>query len=67
MTIFDTSAYELSHGKKPRGTGHWLFCVVNPNRNDYLDYIVAASGMLTYSEAKKIISERHYTILYVCP
>jgi|SRR6185436_5528684 len=43
--------YVMNHGAKPRGRGNWGFCLVNPNRFDYLDFIVWANGR--YSDAEK--------------
>ena len=49
MTVtFDTSAYEDSHGKAPRGRGSWAF---SPDRNgDKPDRIIWCNG--TYADAK---------------
>lgn len=43
--------YVMNHGAKPRGRGNWAFCLVNPNRSDYLDFVVWANGR--YSDAEK--------------
>lgn len=43
--------YVMNHGAKPRGRGSWAFCLVNPNRGDYLDFVVWANGR--YSDAEK--------------
>ena len=60
MKEFDTTQYEWSHGKKPRGVGSWAFVPA-----DYIwpkvetmpaDAIAWAWG--TYSEAKKEVSKK---------
>lgn len=43
--------YCFNHGAAPRGRGNWAFCLVNPNRGDYLDFVVWANGR--YSDALK--------------
>jgi hypothetical protein len=51
--FFNTSPFERSHGRSPRGRGSWAFCsnwVLN--REDYLDHTVFSPSM-TYGEAKK--------------
>lgn len=47
MTI-DTTEYEFSHGKKPRGTGSWAFMF----RRNGAWTTEFAPGQLTYSAAK---------------
>ena len=43
--------YVMNHGAAPRGRGNWAFSLVNPNRSDYLDFVIWANGR--YSDALK--------------
>jgi hypothetical protein len=60
--------YERSHGKLPRGEGSWAFCMVHPNRPDYLDHVLWESGR--YQDAKKAARAKAAAlgvdVLYVC-
>jgi hypothetical protein len=60
--------YERSHGKPPRGEGSWAFCMVHPNRADYLDHVLWESG--SYGAAKKAARVKAAAlgvdVLYVC-
>lgn len=49
--LIDTSDYERSHGKSPRGYGNWMFCSVRPGSSDYLDHLVSHTGR--YADAKR--------------
>lgn len=48
-----TSAYEMSHGRRPRGAGTWVFVTEDQwRRDDYLDRpLFTYSGL--YTAAKK--------------
>lgn len=49
---FETTPYELSHGRSPRGRGCWGFCPFHL-RNDASPDDVLLSPSMTFSEAKK--------------
>lgn len=51
MTVhFDTTTFQFSHGKAPRGTGSWGFAP-SRNRGDFhLDQVVFFQG--TYAQCK---------------
>lgn len=57
---FDTTQYEFSHGKKPRGVGSWAFTPADaiwPNVETMPpDAIAWAWG--SYSEAKQEVSKK---------
>jgi hypothetical protein len=56
---FSTRKYELSHFKKPRGTGAWIFCPARrADGDDYLDHCVCVTGNVnaTLAAAKKVAS-----------
>ena len=66
MYNFSNNAYVRSHGKAPRGTGHWAFCIKNAAIDGiapetFIDQVDAyrkdtifwAPGVWTLSEAKK--------------
>lgn len=50
--------YLSEHGSAPRGRGNWAFCLVNPIREDYLDYVLWVNGRYAdaLSVAKKIVA-----------
>ena len=52
MIRFETNTYEFSHGRKPRGKGHWLFSI------DESEELLGARGCLSLTEAKTWM--RHY-------
>jgi hypothetical protein len=58
-TIIDTSRYEASHRKSPKGRGGWLF------EDEGHNIVFSFSG--TYAEAKKAAQESGFFGLYVCP
>lgn len=47
---FNTSQYQFSHGRAPRGRGGWAFA---PTANPRSEDIYWAPGSLTYGEAKR--------------
>ncbi len=50
MTIrFSTTEFEYSHGRKPRGKGHWMFEV-----EGHADW-VECGGSFTLTEAKRLM------------
>ena len=50
---FETTPFELSHGRSPRGRGSWAFCPFHlRNANDYIDHTLFSPSM-TYAEAKR--------------
>jgi hypothetical protein len=50
--VFDTTPFELSHGRSPRGRGSWCFCPFHlRNANDYMNYTLFSPSM-NYAEAK---------------
>lgn len=51
-TRVETTVYVFAHGKAPRGRGSWAFCLVNPNRADYLAHVLWKNDM-TYGQAKR--------------
>lgn len=52
---FDTTDYEIAHGRKPRGYGAWAF---SPERRiDPCDPSIIWVYNATYTEAKKIAAE----------
>lgn len=66
---FDTTDYEFSHGKKPRGIGSWAFF---PNRHMRIEDAVWSPGGLSYADAKKWFTQNqkanaafHGGIVYV--
>ncbi len=64
----ETFDYERSHGKAPRGEGSWAFCMVHPNRGDYLDHLLWERG--SYGAAKKAAKAKAAAlgceVLYAC-
>lgn len=64
----DTSTFERSHGKKPRGYGSWAF-YNKPDHGDEFDKLFFANG--TYTEAKKaalaFAAESGWRRLWVLP
>lgn len=71
----DTSQYELSHGKKPRGIGSWAFMFGRKCRSGFGEVWWAKhpnSGVYThilYGEAKRLAQveakRRGVTVVYV--
>ena len=53
-TAFDTTEYEFSHGRKPRGTGTWAFADADDGPDCEPYFIHAAS----YTEAKTRAARR---------
>lgn len=50
---FSTAAYERSHGRAPRGYGHWAFCPAeHAGTADYLKHTFFVAGNMMYSNAK---------------
>jgi|PlaIllAssembly_1097288.scaffolds.fasta_scaffold1420107_2 hypothetical protein len=64
----DDSDYRKTHARKPAGVGAWAFCVVRPDRRDYLDHIIWARGEFAEARASaiRIAQERGVGVLYVC-
>ena len=55
MTVyFNTTEYEFSHGKSPRGRGGWAFSFVR--RPDVMTEVFWVNG--TYAEAKKVARDK---------
>jgi len=56
-----TEQYEFSHGRKPRGYGHWAFeprnVTVRRQPGATLESIVFIRGFMTYSAAKHRLNE----------
>lgn len=57
---FHEEMYEYTHGKKPRGSGSWIF--IAPDKS-----LVRVPGMMTYSEAKRWLKQNapmsgHYKV-----
>jgi hypothetical protein len=53
---FDTTEYEFSHGRKPRGRGGWVFekYLPHPAGNGFVDrFVFWAKGGQTLTEAKR--------------
>lgn len=66
--IVDTTVYENSHGKTPRGRGMWAFSPVrNPESSSDRNEIYFTSG--SYGEAKKAAQCRFAgkVVIYVQP
>lgn len=49
---FDSTPYEFSHGRAPRGRGSWAFLPAGANEADPNAY-VWVPGSCTFSEAKR--------------
>jgi len=49
-----TAAYELAHGRKPRGYGSWAFAFGDRNAEPTWVKDVRGSGGMTYVEARRI-------------
>ena len=47
---FDTTQYEFSHGKPPRGRGAWAFAIKDDNDKPGEPRFIA--GSMTYGEAR---------------
>ena len=58
-TAFDTTEYEFSHGRKPRGTGTWAFADADDGPDCEPYFIHAAS----YTEAKTRAA-RHFRLTH---
>jgi hypothetical protein len=54
--MFDTSEFELSHGRAPRGHGRWAFSMLR--RPDPLADEIHFSPTMTITEARKWIVAR---------
>ena len=67
MVVFNTTEYEFSHGRKPRGDGGWVFSFKrNP---DVMTEIFFVHGIYTVAKkaaAKKAKSENQREV-FVCP
>ncbi len=63
---FDTSTFENSHGRKPKGHGGWIF---SPVRSCDSATLVSAPADLSFTEAKSWIKTNHpgVSVWYVCP
>lgn len=48
---FNTTEYQFSHGKQPRGRGSWAFAF---SRNAPVEEMFWTPGSTTYAEAKKM-------------
>jgi hypothetical protein len=49
---FDTTPFELSHGRSPKGRGSWAFCPFHMrDSHDHLDGFLMSPSM-TFTEAK---------------
>ena len=60
MVTVSTHQYEFSHGRKPRGIGHWAFAFDGQNNLEQLfwvhpDMTIGGSGG-TYGQAKRLAS-----------
>lgn len=55
QVFVDDSQYERTHGKAPRGRGHWMFCTVRPGSEGYLDHLIPRDQLAddTYTAQKK--------------
>lgn len=49
---FDSTGFELAHGRAPRGRGSWAFLPAGANEADP-DAYVWAPGSCTFTEAKR--------------
>lgn len=59
--IFDTTEYESSHGRAPRGRGSWAFIPGAP-RHYAMDDVVWVPGSHTLTEAKRLVRQMHPTV-----
>lgn len=50
--FFDTTEYQRSHGKAPRGTGSWAFKVDQ-------DHFYVFSPSMTFTEAKRWVARQN--------
>jgi len=55
----NTEKYEFSHGKKPRGSGHWLFAITGSDGcGRYITELRKSSGTLSLARKQAIYSFR---------
>lgn len=64
---FDTSAYEASHGRRPRGTGSWAF---GPERytdidSDQMFWSHQTSYTTACSQARVFYAVKNISLVYV--
>ena len=72
QVVVESYDYERTHGKKPRGEGQWMFCLVRPGAEGYLDKLVPRDPMAgpSYSDQKK--AAQHWAaghgvpVIHVC-
>lgn len=67
---FNTTRYEMSHARAPRGRGYWGFCPrEHYNANNYIEHTFFAGG--TYTEARAAAAAHFRTLgiteIIVCP
>jgi hypothetical protein len=66
---FSTTSYEFDHGRSPRGTGHWAFCLRRDyDRDDYLARTLWLSGQFSVvkRQAAKLFAAIGETDIVVC-
>jgi hypothetical protein len=54
---FNTTEYQFSHGKQPRGRGSWAFFFGPPSDPENFNNVFWTPGNTTYSEAKRMARE----------
>lgn len=70
MTECSTTRYEFAHGRKPRGTGWWMFAACVNGRSDQTK-TVEARGTYTQARAEATrkfrAMNRDFSNFSVCP
>jgi len=56
---WDTTEYEWSHGRKPRGTGSWAFVPADSIWPGEMPADAIAWAWGTYGDAKREVAKRH--------
>lgn len=59
MREFVTTEYQFSHGKKPRGSGHWAFVPADYVWPKEIPHDAIAWAYGTYTDAKKEVARKY--------